>query len=50
MIAFMIKTGEAEIFAGIGKLAHGELAPGMHEVSASDRAAVAAIRPSYVNR
>ncbi|MFE9307033.1 hypothetical protein ACIQCF_02095 [Streptomyces sp. NPDC088353] len=33
---------QAEILAGLGKLTHADLEPGMHEVSASDRAAIAA--------
>ncbi|MEU8041095.1 hypothetical protein [Streptosporangium sp. NPDC049078] len=41
---------QAKMLAWIGKPARGDLAPGMHEVSAADRAAVAAIRLSYVNR
>ncbi|WP_440098484.1 NAD-binding protein [Streptosporangium sp. H16] len=41
---------QAEILAGIGMLTRGDLAPGMHEVSAADRAAVAAIWLSYFNR
>ncbi|GAA3007056.1 adenosylhomocysteinase [Streptosporangium longisporum] len=41
---------QAEILAGIGMLTRGDLPPGMHEVSAADRAAVAAIWLSYFNR
>ncbi|GAA3419546.1 hypothetical protein [Streptosporangium vulgare] len=41
---------QAEMLAGIGMLARGDLAPGMHEVSAADCAAVAAIWLSYFNR
>ncbi|MEU8204104.1 hypothetical protein [Streptosporangium sp. NPDC049046] len=45
-----VLLAQDERLARIGKLACGDLAPGMHEVSAADRAAVAAIRLSYVNR
>nr|WP_207387120.1 hypothetical protein [Frankia sp. Cppng1_Ct_nod] len=41
---------QAEIFAGIRMLTRGDLAPGMHEVPAADRAAIAAIWLSYFNR
>ena len=45
-----VSLAQDERLAGIGKLAYGDLAPGMYEVSASDRAAVAAIWLSYFNR
>ncbi|MFC9858504.1 MULTISPECIES: hypothetical protein [unclassified Streptomyces] len=41
---------QAEILAGIRMLTRGDLAPGMHEVSAADRAAVATTWLSYFNR
>ncbi len=41
---------QAEILAGIRMLTRGDLDPGMHEVSAADRAAVAATWLSYFNR
>ncbi|MFF0312654.1 adenosylhomocysteinase [Streptosporangium sp. NPDC004379] len=41
---------QAEILAGIGMLTRGDLAPGIHEVSTADRAAIAAIWLSYFNR
>ncbi|GAA3447884.1 adenosylhomocysteinase [Planomonospora venezuelensis] len=41
---------QAEILAGIRMLTRSDLAPGMHEVSADDRAAIAAIWLSYFNR
>ncbi|MEU6327351.1 adenosylhomocysteinase [Streptomyces sp. NPDC047049] len=41
---------QAEILAAIRMLTRGDLAPGMHEVPAADRAAIAAIWLSYFNR
>ncbi|MFF0065643.1 adenosylhomocysteinase [Streptomyces sp. NPDC005279] len=41
---------QAEILAGIRMLTRGDLVPCMHEVSAADRAAVAATWLSYFNR
>ena len=41
---------QAEILAGIRMLAQGELDPGMHEVSATDRATIAATWLNYFNR
>ncbi|GAA2129622.1 adenosylhomocysteinase [Kitasatospora kazusensis] len=41
---------QAEILAGIRMLARGDLDPGMHEVSAIDRAAIAATWLNYFNR
>lgn len=41
---------QAEILAGIRMLTRGDLAPGIHEVSAADRAAIAATWLSYFNR
>ncbi|MEV7089778.1 adenosylhomocysteinase [Streptomyces sp. NPDC093085] len=41
---------QAEILAGIRMLTRGDLDPGMYEVSAADRAAVAATWLSYFNR
>jgi adenosylhomocysteinase len=41
---------QAEILAGIRLLASGELEPGMHEISATDRAAIAATWLDYFNR
>jgi adenosylhomocysteinase len=41
---------QAEILASIRMLTHGDLAPGMHEVPAPDRAAIAAAWLSYFNR
>ncbi|MEU5607508.1 adenosylhomocysteinase [Streptomyces sparsogenes] len=41
---------QAEILAAIRMLTRGDLSPGMHEVSAADRAAIAATWLSYFNR
>jgi adenosylhomocysteinase len=41
---------QAEILAATGKLASADLEPGMHEVSASDRAVIAAAWLNYWNR
>ncbi len=41
---------QAEILAGIQMLTRGDLTPGMHEVSAADRAAIAATWLDYFNR
>ncbi len=41
---------QAEILAGVRLLARGDLSPGLHEVPAEDRAAVAAIWLNYYNR
>jgi len=41
---------QAEILAATGRLAGGDLEPGMHEVGASDRAAIAAAWLNYWNR
>jgi adenosylhomocysteinase len=41
---------QAEILAATGRLAGGDLEPGIHEVSASDRAAIAAAWLNYWNR
>ncbi|TFI22198.1 adenosylhomocysteinase [Streptomyces sp. 4R-3d] len=41
---------QAEILAGIRMLTRGDLDPGLHEVTAADRAAVAATWLSYFNR
>jgi adenosylhomocysteinase len=41
---------QAEILAATGKLASADLEPGMHEVSARDRAAIAAAWLNYWNR
>ncbi|MEU6174303.1 adenosylhomocysteinase [Streptantibioticus parmotrematis] len=41
---------QAEILAAIRMLTRGDLAPGIHEVPASDREAIAAIWLSYFNR
>ncbi|MFJ9521057.1 adenosylhomocysteinase [Kitasatospora sp. NPDC101801] len=41
---------QAEILAGIRMLARGDLDPGMHEVPAKDRAAIAATWLNYYNR
>jgi adenosylhomocysteinase len=41
---------QAEILAGISTLTRGDLTPGLHEVPAADRAAIAAIWLSYFNR
>ncbi|MFF5114747.1 hypothetical protein [Streptosporangium sp. NPDC000509] len=47
--SLFVLLAQGERLARIGKLAHGDLAPGMHEVSAADCSAAAAIRLSYVN-
>jgi len=41
---------QAEILAGIRMLTQGDLAPGMHEASATDRATIAATWLNYFNR
>ncbi|MEU8270399.1 adenosylhomocysteinase [Sphaerisporangium sp. NPDC049002] len=41
---------QAEIVAGMHMLSRGDLAPGMHEVSATDRAAIAATWLNYFDR
>lgn len=41
---------QAEILAGIRMITRGDLTPGIHEVPAPDRAAIAAIWLSYFNR
>lgn len=41
---------QAEILAGVRLLARGDLAPGLHEVPAGDRAAIAATWLNYYNR
>jgi adenosylhomocysteinase len=41
---------QAEILAGIRMLTRGDLAPGMHEIPATDRAAIAATWLNYFNR
>lgn len=41
---------QAEILAAAGRLAAGDLEPGLHEVDASDRAAIASAWLNYWNR